>query len=318
MPQWRCLAVCVGRPRPADGYRAALRSITARSTALADVGRSDFFFFTQPRLTPWRTPPLVQEPHQDCTASAGPQSRCSDYLRQFEATSLRRDRPAPPAHRRTRSTRSRRSVPPRTVEVKSRRRMSVRGDPEAESVSGQKTRHLTCVSSAMTVMTELVTVEDVMTRRVTTARPEMSVQDAARLMVTNRVSGLPVVDGGGRVLGIISDGDLILRQKRRTVRPWWRSFFQNAERLAREYRKRAGLTVGGVMTRPAVVISPVYGIETAAAILDHRRIRGLPVVRDGKLVGVVSRGDLIKALAGSARPPEVEALMSEAKARRPR
>jgi len=57
------------------------------------------------------------------------------------------------------------------------------------------------------------------------------------------------------------------------------------------------------MTGPAVVIRPVYGIEIAAATLDHRRIRRLPLVRDGKLVGVVSRGDLIKALAGSTRPP---------------
>ena len=152
-----------------------------------------------------------------------------------------------------------------------------------------------------------------MTRRVITVHPDTSVREAARLMVTNRVSGLPVVDGSRRVVGIISDGDLILRQRRRTARPWWRSFFENGERLARDYRKTAGLTVGEVMTRPALIISPVFEIETAAAILDNRGIRRLPVVQDGQLVGIVSRGDLIRALAGSTPPPAPESLMSEAK-----
>jgi CBS-domain-containing membrane protein len=117
-------------------------------------------------------------------------------------------------------------------------------------------------------------------------------------MVANRVSGLPVVDAEGHVVGVISDGDLILRQRRPKARPWWCLFFENSGRLIREYKKTAGLTVGEVMTRPAVVISPVFEIETAAAILDNRQIRRLPVVRDGYLVGVVSRGDLIRALAG--------------------
>ena len=161
----------------------------------------------------------------------------------------------------------------------------------------------------------IVTIEDVMTRRVITVRPDARIQEAARLMVANRVSGLPVIDGNGRVLGIITDGDLILRQRQRKARPWWRLFFENGERLAREYRKTAGLVVGDVMTQPALVISPVFEIQTAAAILDNRRIRRLPVVRDGRLVGIVSRGDLIRALAGSTPRPASEALLSEAKPR---
>src|SRR5262245_681960 len=156
-----------------------------------------------------------------------------------------------------------------------------------------------------------MTVEDIMTRRVITVRPEATVQDAARLMFENRVSGLPVVDAGGRVVGIISDGDLIPRQRRPKVTPWWRLFFQNGERLAQEYRKIIGTTVGDVMTRPALVISPVFGIETAAAILDNRQIRRLPVVRDGQLVGIVSRGDPLKALAAAAQLPPAESLVAD-------
>jgi len=142
-----------------------------------------------------------------------------------------------------------------------------------------------------------MTVEEVMTRDVITVSPTTSIHQAARLMVEHGVSGLPVVDDDGRLVGIISEGDLILRQTRREDRPWWRSFFENGEQLAREYQKAVGTTVGEVMTRSVATISPVWGIEMAAAILQNRRIRRLPVVRDGQLVGIVSRADLIKALA---------------------
>lgn len=142
-----------------------------------------------------------------------------------------------------------------------------------------------------------MTVEQVMTRNLITVSPAMPIHQAARLMVEHGVSGLPVVDDDGRLVGIISDGDLILRQTRRRQRPWWHSFFENGEQLAREYQKAAGTTVGEVMTRSVVSISPVWGIETAASIMQNRRIRRLPVVHDGRLVGIVTRADLIKALS---------------------
>jgi CBS domain-containing protein len=147
-----------------------------------------------------------------------------------------------------------------------------------------------------------VTIEEVMTPQVITVHPETSVQEAARLMSTNHISGLPVIDASGRVVGMISDGDVILRQRRPKIRPWWR-----------DHRKIVGQTVADVMTQPALVISPAFSIETAAAIMDNRQIRRLPVVRDGRLVGIVSRADLIKALAGAAKPPALESLVPEAK-----
>lgn len=142
-----------------------------------------------------------------------------------------------------------------------------------------------------------MTVEDVMTRYVITVSPETPIHDAARLMVEHGVSGLPVVDGEGRLVGIISDGDLIVRHRRRKDTPWWHSFFTDGEQIAREYRRAIGITVADVMTQPVVSISPVWGIEVAASILDSRNIRRLPVVLDGRLVGIVSRADIIKALA---------------------
>jgi len=142
-----------------------------------------------------------------------------------------------------------------------------------------------------------MTIEDVMTRDVITVGPTMPIHKAAQLMVEHGVSGLPVVNDDGQLVGIISEGDLILRQTRRSERPWWRRFFEDGEQVAREYLRATGTTVGEVMTHPVISISPVWGIETAATILQTRGIRRLPVVLDGRLVGIVTRADLIKALA---------------------
>jgi CBS domain-containing protein len=146
-----------------------------------------------------------------------------------------------------------------------------------------------------------VTVQDVMTRDVITVSPATPIHEAASLMVEHGVSGLPVIDAEGRLVGIISDGDLIVRQRHRKRTPWWHLFLTNGEQLARDYRRAVGTTVGEVMTQAVVTISPVWGIEVAASILDSRNIRRLPVVLDGRLVGIVSRADVIKALASSVR-----------------
>jgi CBS domain-containing protein len=142
-----------------------------------------------------------------------------------------------------------------------------------------------------------LTIEDIMTRHVITVTPATPIHTAARLMVEHRVSGLPVLDEDGRLVGIITEGDLIVRHRRPRERPWWHAFFTDCEWLAREFRKAVGSTAAEVMTHPVVAISPAWGIETAAAILQNRSIGRLPVMRDGRLVGIVSRADLIKALA---------------------
>jgi CBS domain-containing protein len=143
-------------------------------------------------------------------------------------------------------------------------------------------------------------VEDVMTRDVITVSPATPIHEAARLMVEHGVSGLPVIDANGRLVGIISEGDLILRQRRRKKARWWHSFVTNGKQIIRKYHRADGRTVGDVMTRSVLTISPVWGIEVAASILDSRNIRRLPVVLDGRLVGIVRRADLIRALAVSS------------------
>jgi CBS domain-containing protein len=148
-------------------------------------------------------------------------------------------------------------------------------------------------------------VSEVMTREVVTVRPETPIHEAAALMASRGISGVPVVDGEGRVVGILSEGDLIVRQKPRESLPWWRQFFADAEALAREYRKAVGTTAGDVMTTEILSIGPEAPLAAAAMILHEQRIRRLPVVANDRLVGIVSRGDLVRALASVPPSPAV-------------
>lgn len=162
-------------------------------------------------------------------------------------------------------------------------------------------------------------VEEIMTKDVIAVSPKTAIHEAAGLMVDHGVSGLPVVDDTGEVVGIVSEGDLILREKPREGMPWWKAFFGDAERLAVEYQKAHGTTVGEVMTRSLITVSPDLAIESVARILDEHGIGRVPVVAEGRLVGIVSRGDLIKALAKApapaAGPPSDERLVTEMRAR---
>lgn len=145
-------------------------------------------------------------------------------------------------------------------------------------------------------------VEDLMTRDVITVRPETSIHAAARLMVDHGVSGLPVVDDAGALVGLITEGDLIVRQKPASRPKRWQLFLADTARLAREYQRATGLTVGEVMTQDLVSIAPDAPLAAVAALLEEHRIRRLPVVEDGVLVGVISRADLIKVVATAPAP----------------
>jgi len=140
---------------------------------------------------------------------------------------------------------------------------------------------------------------DVMSRTVVVVTPETPVNEAARLMLEHRIGGLPVVDLREKVIGLVSDGDLMRRTEAGTERkrPWWLEFLvSNAER-ARDFEKESGRFVRNVMTEGAVTVAETTPVSEVAEILDARGIKRVPVVREGRLVGIVSRADLLRVLA---------------------
>ena len=146
---------------------------------------------------------------------------------------------------------------------------------------------------------------DVMTTRVATVDVATSVQEMAALMLTERVSGLPVMDGQGRVQGMVSEGDLMRRAETGTAdspRSWWLQLFGDEEKEARDYIKSHGATAGDVMTRGVTTIGPDEDIASVAMLLESKRIKRVPVLDGDRLVGIVSRADLLRGLATHGSP----------------
>jgi len=149
---------------------------------------------------------------------------------------------------------------------------------------------------------------DVMTSTVTTAGPDTPISEVARLLGEHGISALPVVDEAGAPLGMVSEGDLIGRDEedRRTRRDWWLTLLAEGETLhpdflasLRPLQRRAR----DVMTTPLVTIAEETGVGEIARLLTAYRIKRLPVLRDGRIVGIVSRADLVHALAAEEAEP---------------
>jgi CBS domain-containing protein len=144
---------------------------------------------------------------------------------------------------------------------------------------------------------------DVMTVRVVTIEPDATVQTAAKLMLERGVSALPVVDKSSRLVGIISEGDLVRRAETGTERKasWWLTFVSGTDQLAHDFVKAHGTKVSDVMSREVVVVHPDTPLREVARLLEANRIKRVPVLEGDLLIGVVSRANLLQALA-SAKP----------------
>ena len=159
---------------------------------------------------------------------------------------------------------------------------------------------------------------DVMTTPVVTATPDMTIYDAARLFVDNRISGMPVVDTNGNVVGIVSQGDLLHRVENGTghgKRPWWLELLLSSPReQAARYVREHGHFVDDVMCDQVISIAENMPLDQIADLMERRHLKHVPVLKDGKLVGIVSRSNLMRALA-SATPPVDSALHDDASLR---
>lgn len=145
-------------------------------------------------------------------------------------------------------------------------------------------------------------VADVMTRAVVTIDKAAPVGRAIRLILQHRISGLPVVDADGRLEGIVTEGDFLHRAETGTQRrrPRWLEFLLGPGRLAQEYVHTHGRFVGDVMTRRVVTVSEDTPLDDVVRLMEKHRVKRFPVVEDGKLVGIVSRANLLRALASVA------------------
>ncbi|MGE5502888.1 MAG: CBS domain-containing protein [Actinomycetota bacterium] len=160
--------------------------------------------------------------------------------------------------------------------------------------------------------------KDVMSRRVVTARSEATVADIARLMVDNRISAVPIVDAGGRVVGIVSEADLLRRHEiGNAPKPSkWLSLL-NEEHVAREFVRGRGRHASDVMTRPVVTVTEDRALPDIASMLEERRIKRVVVVDDDcRPIGVVSRSDVVRGLVAAAGKLDKAVAGSDADIRR--
>ncbi len=147
-------------------------------------------------------------------------------------------------------------------------------------------------------MTISATVRDVMTTSVVAVRKDASFKEMAAMLRSRRISAFPVLDDAGRVVGVVSEGDLLVKE---AVQAYGTSLFA-ALRHLREEDKARGITAGDLMTGPAVTIGPDAPVEEAARLMYDRRVKRLPVVNSaGRLLGIISRVDV---LAVFSRPDD--------------
>jgi CBS domain-containing protein len=143
----------------------------------------------------------------------------------------------------------------------------------------------------------------IMTKPVITVSPDATIVEAANLMLQRHVSGLPVVDGDGQLVGIVSEGDFIRRSEIGTQRKRgrWLRFILGPGRSAADFVHEHGRKVSDVMTKDPLTITEDMALAEIVDLMEKNNVKRLPVVRDGKIVGIVSRANLLQAVAGLAR-----------------
>lgn len=143
----------------------------------------------------------------------------------------------------------------------------------------------------------MLTVRDAMTTHVVTVGPDAQLKDVARILIDAGISGLPVVDDRGAVLGVVSEADFLIKgqgaqavRHRRLAR-----LIGESEATREQLAKLAARTAGEAMTGPAITIEPGRLLQQAAAVMTEHQVNRLPVAEDGRLVGIITRADLVRA-----------------------
>jgi CBS domain-containing protein len=146
-------------------------------------------------------------------------------------------------------------------------------------------------------------VSDVMTRRVISVPPDATVKEAAQLMLERAISGLMVVNAKGELVGVVTEADLLRRDELGTQRhrPWWLRLILSPGRQAADFTRTHGRRVHDVMTADVVTVNAGATLADAVETMERHRIKRLPVTEDGRISGIISRADLLRALAVTER-----------------
>jgi CBS domain-containing protein len=153
---------------------------------------------------------------------------------------------------------------------------------------------------------------DVMVSAVISVRPNARVEEVASILLANRISAVPVINEEGELLGIVSEGDLMRRVEAGTERrrSWWLELLTGKQVLAAEYVRSHSHKVTDIMTRSVITATPDTPLGEIATLLEKNRIKRVPIVQNGKVVGIVSRANLLQALASTpakdAAPPRAD------------
>ena len=153
-------------------------------------------------------------------------------------------------------------------------------------------------------------VKDVMTSPVVSVEPDSPISQAIRIMLQRRISGLPVIDKQGGLVGIVTEGDFLRRAETGTQRrrPRWLEFLIGPGRLADEYTRSHGRKVNEIMTPDPTAVNEDTPLEEIVKLMEKRQIKRIPVVRGEQVVGIVTRANLVHAVASASREakPSVE------------
>ena len=158
---------------------------------------------------------------------------------------------------------------------------------------------------------------DMMVTNVITVGPDACVQDVARILLDSRISGVPVVGSNGKLLRMVSEGDLMRRVEAGTGRrrPWWLAIFTGRETLASEFVREHSRRVTDVMSSNVVTAASDTPLSTIANLLERNAIKRVPIVDDGKVVGIVSRANLLQALASASNQKQAATPIDDSKSR---
>ena len=144
--------------------------------------------------------------------------------------------------------------------------------------------------------------KDIMTTRVVTVPPDEPISRIAATLVERNISAVPVVDADGTLHGIVSEGDLLHRAEIGTDRPagsWWLKMFRDPGKLAEEYTKTHGKCARDVMTASVIAVDEDTALSEIAETLERNHVKRVPVLRDGKVVGIVSRANIVREIASA-------------------